>query len=535
MKKIFYLLLLTTFLGCVEEMTLHEESPPSETSKPYTGLALFFQQKLNQLPRSRTSQTGLLEGRGTPLYEHVQVGNNKFYGGYYFIVPLQNSRGQIDAGLVYPVMGNDTINGYDFSDELGEPSILDAATLNGITHRGQRFLLSNKFLNWKKEGLSVSRGLYAYADSLDGKHYFTPFTSNASRQGSRSTRTVEEYPYDASVIIFYDILPSIDLDGGVVVSTPSVEASRLVFEGAFGSIGSIDGLGECSLTSVSGGEVYLQMTVTNQDVVENVVQVFMDAAISRFQLEHDVSRISYLYDYFLTERVEPPSGGEDVGSGVGGGNSNGGSENEEDEEETGGPEAIVDNIYHAQSGLTSEEKALLNDALVAFVNEYPEFQQIYNRILSLGLKFKFSVNPQVVGTSGAIYNSGTNEIVFASRNSITKDALQEELIHAIQCNDFYSSSLSQYHKDIEFEAKVFQDLLLIKYEREGVYLGSFGIEGEFPVAYNGWIIDEFLREGYNVIRERFHSFCVEWPNYPGTSNPTFVPRLIEMYIGEQNN
>ena len=189
MKNLFYLLLISMIWGCVSDMTLSKEPLPAEMDKPNTRLALLFQQKLNQLPRSRSGQTGLLEGRGTPLYERVQTGNNKFYGGFYFIVPLQNSRGQIDAGLVFPMVVNDTISNdllCRLAVELGEPSILDATTLNGITHRGQRFLLSNKFLNWKKEGLSVLRGLYSYADSLDGKHYFTPFSSNTSQQGARS-------------------------------------------------------------------------------------------------------------------------------------------------------------------------------------------------------------------------------------------------------------------------------------------------------------------------------------------------------------
>ena len=169
MRKTIYLFFISFFWGCLQEDSPPEVLSPGE--KQLNGLALLFEQKLEARVLDYSEELEEVADPLAPLVEHVRVGNSPVYGGRYFIVPLQNKQGKIEAGLVYPLSGSDTVSVLSLAGELGDPLLLDKAALDAVpaTHR---FLLSNKFLSWKKAGLPVIPGLYAYAESLDGKSIF---------------------------------------------------------------------------------------------------------------------------------------------------------------------------------------------------------------------------------------------------------------------------------------------------------------------------------------------------------------------------
>jgi len=332
MRKTIYLFFISFFWGC-----LQEDSPPevlSPGSQQRHGLALLFQQKLEKLPVSRTSKTEANSEHGTPLLEHVRVGHNAIYGGLYFIVPLQNSRGQIDAGLVYPLMGNDTISGFDLSGDLGTPSVVDEHVINEVSDRGQRFLLSNKFLAWKKEGLAVASGLYAYAESLDGKHVYRP-NPNRVRSKSSTSNLIAE------VFIDYEIDPNDEVvypspDGGVIATFLYEEDINQIFSDALSIFSSTWGVWSYDFRGASFNHAYLILEVDDESVIADAINEYINEVASLFDDRFCVSDIPFYFHYFVNESSPGPSpdpgeggdvGGSNVGEGEGGGTADG-----EDEE-----------------------------------------------------------------------------------------------------------------------------------------------------------------------------------------------------------
>ena len=317
MKHSIYFLIVGLFWGCMIEEGELPDMHPSKTQKSH-GLALFFEQKLRNDIQTRSQKMDTVYKHHTLLIENVRLGYSKQYGGYYFIVPLRrNQTGEIDAGLVYPLQDGEDLT---LSSEFAPTQLLDQSALNA-TPDSCRFLLSNKFLTWKKKGLSVSRSLYAYAESLDGKSIFTPSSQpsvgNTSSLRPNLTRSAQDYPYEATIYINYNMTPYVYGDGiGVTASLPSIEARRNVFVSTFEHLEFVEGVGDCELTSIGAEYVHLEMTVDGIGVVEEAVQLLMIVSTSRFQSEYGIEEVSYYYDYTLTLDSDIIS----VGSGVGGGN-----------------------------------------------------------------------------------------------------------------------------------------------------------------------------------------------------------------------
>jgi len=328
MRKTIYLFFISFFWGC-----LQEDSPPevlSPGSQQRHGLALLFQQKLEKLPVSRTSGMETSLENGTPLLEHVRVGHNTIYGGLYFIVPLQNSRGQIDAGLVYPLMGNDTISGFDLSGDLGIPSVVDEHVINEVSDRGQRFLLSNKFLAWKKEGLSVASSLYAYAESLDGKHVYRPNPNRVRSKSSTNNLIVE-------VFIDYEIDPSneiIIVQPGPTITVTFLTESDIydLFSDALGILSYRSEILSYDFRGSSFSHTYLILEVDDESVIADAINEYINEVAYLFNSRFGVSDIPFYFHYFVNESSSNPSpdpgeggdvGGSNVGEGEGGGTADG--------------------------------------------------------------------------------------------------------------------------------------------------------------------------------------------------------------------
>ena len=310
--------------GCM----LEESSPEISSSgeQPRNGLALFFEQKLNARLLTRSGELEILSNSHTPLMEYVCYGYSAVYGGHYFIVPLrQGSTGQIDAALVYPLTDGDDLT---LSGDLDTPLLLDESALNAVPD-SCRFLLSNKFLSWKKEGLSVSRSLYAYAESLDGKVistiYLKPSFEVSSNSPNSTMRTTGDYPYEAEIYIHYEMQPYVYGNlGGITISVPSMEARRNVFVSTFEHLEFVDGVGACELTAIGSDYLHLEMEVAGDVAVTEAVQLLMLVSSSQFQSEYHVEISAYSYDYALfwwDDLISEGSGG----SNIGGGNSSGGS------------------------------------------------------------------------------------------------------------------------------------------------------------------------------------------------------------------
>ena len=341
--------------GCM----LEESSPEisSSNEQPRNGLALFFEQKLNARLLTRSGELEMFSESLTPLTEYVRYGYSAVYGGHYFIVPLrEESTGQIDAGLVYPLTDGDALT---LSGDLDTPLLLDESALNAVPD-SCRFLLSNKFLSWKKEGLSVSRSLYAYAESLDGKVistiYLKPSFEVSSNSPNSTMRTTGDYPYEAEIYIHYEMQPYVYGNlGGITISVPSMEARRNVFVSTFEHLEFVDGVGACELTAIGSDYLHLEMEVAGDVAVTEAVQLLMLVSSSQFQSEYHVEISAYSYDYALfwwDDLISEGSGGSNIGGGNSSGGSTGGGNNGE------GDESSINHQISAEKITTATENAV---------------------------------------------------------------------------------------------------------------------------------------------------------------------------------
>ena len=103
--------------------------------------------------------------------------------------------------------------------------------------------------------------------------------------------------------------------------------------------------------------------------------------------------------------------------------------------------------------------------------------------------------------------------------------------HVIQHNDYYGENIAYYQKEIEFEAKIFQDLLDIKNGIKHPMRGLRYQESSFKKQYKKWVREDFNVQGYEVIEERFHNLCTKWTEYGAdTAQVTFTPQMLEEYF-----
>ena len=136
---------------------------------------------------------------------------------------------------------------------------------------------------------------------------------------------------------------------------------------------------------------------------------------------------------------------------------------------------------------------LLLNAINEFKNRNTIQQSLYNKLINKGLHFHFYVlrYADVNSAFGGYKPSGVKSIWFRDNSSINEAILREELIRSWQ-DAFYPEGINQYGKDsegnklpvndnIEFEAKVLQDLLAGEYGQTMAFKGAD--EGEERVIY----------------------------------------------------
>ena len=455
MRKTIYLFFLSFFWGCLQEDSPPEVLSPGE--KQLGNLALFFSQKLDRRLLDHAGELESVSGTLTPLVQHARVGYNAFYGGHYFIIPLQNKQGQIEAGLVYPLKGNDTISGFNLSGDLDTPSVLDERTLGAVSNNGQRFLLSNKFLAWKKEGLSVAPGLYAYSESLDGKHVYRP-NPNAPR-----SKVDGEY-LQADVIINFEIDPNTEIfivEPGPAITVTILTESDIhdLFLDALGAFAGVNGINQVQLTGAGFGNAYLLLEVANEDAIMNGVNLYIGAVQELFDTRYDVSDIPFYYSYYLGDNnsSSPGDGGDQDwgGTGEGGGTAGGGTSTPPG---TGNLSAsgIVNRLFRNSIG---DDISLLVGVIDSLMNECA-YRAVLNYLLT-GNSFEVIYDPNLGdGTlyGGASASATSTKLKFRDSTSIKTKAISEELYHMYQYRYLNTNSLDSIRHLVEFEAHLFRDI-----------------------------------------------------------------------------
>lgn len=158
------------------------------------------------------------------------------------------------------------------------------------------------------------------------------------------------------------------------------------------------------------------------------------------------------------------------------------------------------------------------------MQKYAEFKEMYNNLVKKNIKLICKIDAKTLeivdGLAG--YDPKTKSLLFRSEEYIKEIYLQEELIHAIQHLEFYNDEIFASRKNVEFEAKIVQDMLMWKHIGYGADIGSMGHDDKFMSDYAAFL------ENYTI--QGFHELCIRWKGYSGAYNPNFVPKVIQSYL-----
>ena len=91
------------------------------------------------------------------------------------------------------------------------------------------------------------------------------------------------------------------------------------------------------------------------------------------------------------------------------------------------------------------------------------------------------------------------------------------------------NKVSDPQKNVEFEAKVTQDIITTKRDGLLMFMGSMGQSDEFQANYDQWMKD-IIANDISIAVNRFHEFCYPWTTYRGAYDPDFIPQTIIKYF-----
>lgn len=185
---------------------------------------------------------------------------------------------------------------------------------------------------------------------------------------------------------------------------------------------------------------------------------------------------------------------------------------------------LLNELYHPNSSLNANQRKKLEKAIAEFMQKYAEFKEMYNNLVKKNIKLICKIDAKTLeivdGLAG--YDPKTKSLLFRSEEYIKEIYLQEELIHAIQHLEFYNDEIFASRKNVEFEAKIVQDMLMWKHIGYGADIGSMGHDDKFMSDYAAFL------ENYTI--QGFHELCIRWKGYSGAYNPNFVPKVIQSYL-----
>lgn len=195
-------------------------------------------------------------------------------------------------------------------------------------------------------------------------------------------------------------------------------------------------------------------------------------------------------------------------------------------------------LYAQGGSLNLMEKIQLDNVLMSFKNYSNIYTQLYNLLVQNKVKLKFGIDTETCKKLGAnaYYSLDKRGIYFRSQNEISIYSIIEEMIHAVQHNYFYGENMRNLHKDCEFEAKVFQDMvngLFLNVDGYfAAYLPTFTDQSPtFTNQYESWVKALYeLRSFPFWQRIEFSRLCNLWKGEEGNSSPNFIPELLDHYF-----
>lgn len=191
----------------------------------------------------------------------------------------------------------------------------------------------------------------------------------------------------------------------------------------------------------------------------------------------------------------------------------------------------LQDLYGAGSNLNMAEKEALNSILNSFKASCQVYQDVYDLLLSTNIKIKFVIDPKCE------YPAHYLNKVLTIRNMKTLELFQltEELLHAVQELCFYQEQMEPAHKNCEFEAKVFQDLVYRFYTYTG--FSEFPLitdqRPDFGMSYRTWLDDLENKKCFTASDQFYFNYlCNEWQGYGGNYNSNFRPQLLLRFFSK---
>lgn len=190
-------------------------------------------------------------------------------------------------------------------------------------------------------------------------------------------------------------------------------------------------------------------------------------------------------------------------------------------------------LYAQGGSLNLMEKIQVDNVLMSFQDYSNIYSQLYNLLVQNKVKLKFGIDKEACEKkkANAFYSLEERGIYFHSQNEISIYTIIEEMIHAVQHNCFYGKDMTIFHKDCEFEAKVFQDMVDGTIGYAVAHIPT--ISDQSPIFKEQYI--EWMDELVNARcfpygqRAKFTELCNLWKGYSGASHTNFIPLLLDKY------
>lgn len=511
--RIILFLLASVFVwqSCQEQEFYPEKLLiPSEVNNE---IAVFLLQQLQQQPDAYDEFVRVLESN-QPFYEYVQVMTHPDYKLCYFI---PYGREKIEGAVFYPVESEMMEDGkYSLRGKFGQPDKVDAWRLNHEIKITSRYLYSAQFKTLQDEGADVNPALVECAEQLSEHSVLVPEEESSFGVATRASGVLEVVlRYSESTYIGgkYDAVYGLDPQRIVDVTRYALKQM-----GVRENIMPEHRLYQMIWFCIPQTELHVEADYFFRNLIQLIEShIYQDGFVVHLQYEYK--------NWYTTG-----GGGGGGSSGTGGSSSGGGGGNTS----SGGNTAtsstpLVNSIYAKTSTLTKSQRNLLEKALQDFIEMCPQYEEMFDELTISGL-IKFEINPDLLAKGGGRAGYFDGVISFYDEKYIKVRFLQEELIHAIQERDVYSLDyMRNARKNVEFEAKVIQDIVDVMITGRGGGIGCMNESDEFKNNYMEWIL-VYSSSGIKEFVSRFNEFCEPWTEYGGTYQPNFRPRVIMKYF-----
>ena len=203
---------------------------------------------------------------------------------------------------------------------------------------------------------------------------------------------------------------------------------------------------------------------------------------------------------------------------------------------------LLEDVYGQSSTLNLLEKDKLQSAIDAYPSQPEQYVKAYKWLITQDPRVEITFKMDTTLKDWpAQYDKDKKTISFRSRGDIHWSSVAEELLHVLQHQCFYGSTMDPKYKNYEFEVAVFRDLAFnianklanTDLDKEGYYgsFCTFSVDNPHYDEYDRWL-NKLVDAGYfNGNGElEFNKLCSYWDNVSGETLTNFTPQLLRKFF-----